>query len=228
LDAPTILKKAIAAHGGEANLQKYTRATSKGTGTLKVDGKEIPATFEIAYEQPGKLRLTVTADFGFQKVALVQVMNGDKFKSFTNNMPSKMSDTERAELKQAEFMQDISMLYPLLTDRYILTREKDEPVDGKPAYVLSVTRPGAKPVKIYIDQATGYFVKHGRKGFAMKATGLQEVYEEATLSDFKTAEGVVYGQTVVVTQDGQPFIKMSVSELKFLKEIDPKLFQVDD
>lgn len=228
LDAKAIVKKAVDAHGGEAALKKYGAMSSKGNGTIKINGDDVPATFEIAYEQPAKMRMTIGADFGVQKIAVVQIMNGDKFKSTMNGAPAKISEVEKAELKQAVIMQDLSMIYPLLGDKYTLTKEKDDKVDGKDAYVVTVAGKDLKSVKAYFDKATGLMVKHGRKGMANVKTGLAEVYEEATLSETKKIEGVVVPHKMIVTHDGKPFMNVTMTEIKFLDKLDPKLFAVDD
>jgi len=228
LDAKAIIKKAVEAHGGEAALKKYAATSSKGSGTIKFDDKDIPATFEIAYEQPGKLRMSIGADFGVQKIAMLQIMNGDKFKSTMNGAAAKISDVEKAELKQAVVMQDLSMLYPLLGEKYTLTKEKDDKVEGKDAYVVGIVGKGFKAVKAYFDKATGLMVKHGRKGMANGPTGFVEVYEEATLSDIKKVDGVMVPYKMTVTHNAKPFMSVTMTEIRFLDKLDPKLFAVDD
>ena len=228
LDAKAIVGKAVEAHGGAALLKKYAAATSKGSGIIKIDGKDIPATFEIAFEQPGKLRMTLGADFDAQKIVVVQIMNGDKFKGTTNGAADKIGDVEKGELKQAVVMQDLSMLYPLLGEKYTLTKDKDDKADGKDCFVVVATGKDLKPVRAYFDKGTGLLVKHIRKGMARSSKGFVEVNEEATLSDFRKVEGVSVGHKMVVTHDGKPFMTATMSEIKFLDKLDPKLFSVDD
>ena len=228
LDAKAIVAKAVEAHGGEAALKKYAAATSKGSGTIKIDGKDVPATFEIAYEQPGKLRMTMAADFGVQKVAVVQIMNGDKFKSTMNGAKAVISDVEKGELKQAVLMQDMAMLYPLLSDKYKLTKEKDDKADGKDCHVVAVASKDLKTVKAYFDKATGLLVKHARVGKANGPMGFIDVQEEATLGDNKKVDGVMVPHKMTVTHDGKPFMTVTMAEVKFLDKLDPKLFAVDD
>jgi hypothetical protein len=227
-DPKLIVQRAITAHGGEEALKAYTKTSSKGKGTMTVYGLEMPFTSEVTFVAPDKLRMEMNAEVGGQKMAMLQIMNGDKFLQTTNGKKTPIGDVEKKELVQAAMMQDIATLVPLLSGKYTLKLEKDEKIGEDDMTVISVEARDFRTVKCSFDKKTGYLIRTSRKGFAPGDKGPREVLEETQLSDFKKVENVMIAGKMIATHDGKPFMTMTLSEGKVLKTVDEKLFTVGD
>lgn len=227
--AAAVVKKAIDAHGGADTINKYKAGSAKMKGEMSVFGMDLTFTGEMAYFLPGKYKMTIDADVAGQKLAIVQVANGGKYKQTINNMVIPLKDAERDELLQAAMMQEVSQLTPLLDGKkYTIKAEKDAEVDGKAAAVVLVTAKGFKDTKVYFNKESGLLVKTERKGLAPTMGDPMEVNEETFMSDFKKVEGVMQPMKIVVHHDGKKFMTMTMSESKLMEKLDDKIFSVDD
>jgi hypothetical protein len=227
--AEAVVKKAIDAHGGADALNKYKAGTAKMKGEMSVFGMDITFTGEMTYFLPDKYKMTIDAEVAGQKLAIVQVANGKKYKQTINNMAIPLKDAERDELLQSAMMQEVSQLTPLLdAKKYTIKAEKDAEVEGKAAAVVLVTAKGFKDTKLSFDKKTGLLVKMERKGLAPSMDDPKEVNEETLLSDYQKVEGVLQPMKVVVHHDGKKFMTMTMSDSKLMEKADEKTFATDD
>jgi hypothetical protein len=228
-DAKAIVEKAITAHGGADALNKFKAGSYKMKGQMIVFDMELDFTGDIIYELPNKFRMALDADVSGQKLAIVQVVDGDKTKNTLNGMMIPLKDAEKAELIQAAAMQEITQLTPLLdATRYTLKSEKDEDVEGKPAAVVLVSGKNFKDTKMYFDKTSGLLVKTSRRGLAPTMGDPKEVTEETIMSDFKDDQGIKSPMKMLVNHDGKKFMTMTVTEAKMMERADAKSFSVDD
>jgi hypothetical protein len=227
--AEAVVKKAIEAHGGADALTKYKAGTSKMKGEMSVFGMELTFTGEMTYLLPDKYKMTIDAEVAGQKLAIVQVANGKKYKQTINNMAVPLKDAERDELLQSATMQEVTQLTPLLDPKkYTIKAEKDVDVGGNPAAVVLVTAKGFKDTKLAFDKKSGMLVKTERKGLAPSMGDPMEVTEESFMSDYKKVDGVMQPMKVEVHHDGKKFMTMTMSDSKLMEKADEKLFTVDD
>ncbi len=232
-DAAAVVRKAVAAHGGEAALKAFGTSSSSGKGTMTVYGAELTITTEVLFAGPDKFRLGMKTEVNGQKFDMVQVMNGDKFAQTVNGKPAKIGDPEKAELKQAVVMMDLTTLTPLLTDKYTLKALPGEKVGGADVSVVVATPAGkgtdARPVTLSFDAKSGYLVRYAREALApAQAQGApaKKVQEVTTLGDFKKFDGAMIATSAVATHDGKPFMTVTVTAAKALPTIDAKEFTV--
>ncbi len=227
--AEAIVKKAIEAHGGADALNKYKAGSSKMKGEMNVFGMDLTFTGEMTYLLPDKYKMTIDADVAGQKLAIVQVANGKKYKQTINGMVIPLKDKERDELLQSAMLQEVSQLTPLLDPkRYTIKAEKDAEVDGKAAAVVLVTAKDFKDTKLFFDKKSGLLVKMERKGLAPSMGDPEEVNEETFLSDYHKVEGVQQPTKTTVHHNGKKFMTMTMSESKLMEKVDEKLFATDD
>ncbi len=227
--AEAVVKKAIEAHGGADVLNKYKAGSASIKGEMAVFGMDLTFTGEMTYFLPDKYKMTINADVAGQKLAIVQIANGGKYKQTINNMATPLKEAERDELLQSAMLQEVSQLTPLLGGKkYTIKAEKDSEVNGMAAAVVLVTAKGFKDTKVYFDKKTGMLVKTERKGLAPTMDEPKEVIEETFLSDYKKVEGVFQPMKVVVQHDGKKFMTMTMSDSKLMEKADEKLFATDD
>lgn len=233
--ATAVVKKAISAHGGADNLNKYKAGKFTMKGDLSVMGMNLEFTGSLAYALPDKYRLQINTEVMGQKLDINQVVRGDKIKSTITvggmTIPNPGGDAEKEELKTAIAMQEAEQLTPLLdSKRFTITAGEDADVNGKKAAVV-VVQPKAikKEVKMFFDKESGLLVKTAHKGHGPGADGQgTEVDEESYHQDFKKVQGVQVPTKLVVNHDGKKFMTVNVSDYELLEKLDDKEFAFDD
>jgi len=217
-----VIKKAIAAHGGEANLKKFPAGTSRITGTV-VEAK-LAFTGAMAFSVPGKVRVEMTFEVSGQKATTVQVINGDKVSQTENGKATKLPELVADELRESAVIQELALLYPLLDSKYTVTAGKDGTFDDKECATIVVKSRGLKDTTLAFDKKTGYLTAMQRKGVNPAQTAVDEL---TTFSDFKTIEGLVVPMKSKVAHDGKAFLEITVAEYKPMAKVDDKLFTVE-
>jgi outer membrane lipoprotein-sorting protein len=233
--ATAVVKKAVEAHGGADNLNKYKAGKFTMKGDLSVLGMDLEFTGSLAYALPDKYRLQITTEVMGQKLDINQVVRGEKVKSTITvggmTIPSPGGDDEKEELKTAIAMQEAEQLTPLLDDKRFTLKATDEAdVNGKKAAVI-VVQPKAtkKEFKMYFDKESGLLVKTFHKGHGPGADGQgAEVDEESFHQDYKKVSGVQVPTKLVVNHDGKKFMTVNISDYELLTKLDDKEFAFDD
>ena len=229
-DAAAVVRKAVTAHGGEAALKAFGTSSTSGKGTMRVNGVEMAFTSEVLFAGPDKFRMTMKTEANGKKLDLVQVMSGDKSSQTINGQPAVTGDAEKAELKQAVVMMDLTTLTPLLTDKYTLKATPGDKADAGLAVVVatpSAKGADARPVTLAFDAKTGYLVRYAREALAPSEKGPpKKVQEVTTMSEFKKFDGAMIATSAVATHDGKPFMAVTVTAVKALPMIDAKEFAV--
>jgi hypothetical protein len=223
--AEAVVKKGIEAHGGAEVLKKLIAGESKFKGEMTVFGMDLEFTAKLVYQLPDKMRMAIDTEAGGMKLAIVQIVNGEKAKSTLNGTPTPLGEAEAKELRQAMMIQQVTQLTPLLEGKkYTIKLEK--PTDD--ANVVLVTAAGLNDTKLFFDKKTGLLTKVERKGLAPSMGEPMEVTEETVMSDFKKVDGVMQPTKMVVNHDGKKFMSMTVTETKLMEKADEKAFALDD
>jgi hypothetical protein len=233
--AEAVIKKAIEAHGGAANLDKYKAGRMKMSGEVSVLGMDIEFKGTLSYSSPDRYKLAITADFMGQKMEMEQVVKGTTAKTSMKvggmAVPVPDGDDEKEELKTAAVMQDAEQLTPLLdAKKFTLKQADDADVNGKKAAVI-VVQPKAikKEFKMFFDKDSGLLVKTSHRGRGPGADGqTTDVDEDAYHQDYKKIKGIQVPMKQTVDHDGKKFMTVKVSEYEVLEKIDDKEFTTDD
>jgi hypothetical protein len=226
-EAEKVIKKAVEAHGGEKALTKMTAGEMTIKSSMNVMGVEVEFAGEILYALPDKFKTSLEGDVMGQKIALSQVVNGDKVKMTVMGMAVPVEDKQKDEMKQGVAMYQMSSLVPLLDKtRFTLKAGKDATVGEEEAAVVTVTAKGIKDTKMFFSKKTGLLVRTQRQG--LDPTGANEVDEVSDLSDYKKVDGIQTPMTLKTTHDGKPFMTMKVTEVKYHEKLEAKKFPVDD
>ncbi len=210
--AVAVVKKAVEAHGGAKALTAIKAGEMTLKATLNVMGTDVDFEGESAYAFPDKMSVSLTGEVMGQKVAVVQVVNGDKAKMTVNGTAVPLEDKQKDELKQGIAVREMGLIAPLLDKKYTLQAEADEKVGGADAAVVRVSATGLKDAKLFFDKKTHLLVRVQRQGLDQSG---QEVDTVSDLSDFKTVDGIQSPMTVKVTHDGKAFMTMTISNMQF-------------
>ena len=99
-----LVKRAVAASGGEKVLAKYPAGRVVGKGTMTFAGVETSFTCEQSFQVPGQLRTVVRCAVKGRKWELVQVMNGDKAAQTLNGRAAPVVESGLKELQHAALL----------------------------------------------------------------------------------------------------------------------------
>jgi hypothetical protein len=225
--AEKVVKAAVEAHGGEKALTKMTAGEMTIKANMSIMGLEVEFAGEVLYAFPDKFKMSLNGDIMGQKIAITQVVNGDKVKMVAMGMAIPIEDKQKDELKQAAVMQEMSSLVPLLDKKkYTLKAEKDAKAGEEEAAVVTVSAKGLKDTKMYFSKKTGLLIRTQRQG--LDPTGQTEVDEVTDLSDYKKVDGIQTPMTLKTLHDGKAFMTMKVTEMKYHEKLDAKKFALDD
>jgi len=225
--AEKVITKAVEAHGGAKALTAMKAGEMTMNATMNIMGLELEMTGDAAYAFPDKFKTTMKGEVMGQKLAIVQLVNGDKVKMTLNGMAMPVEDKMKDELKQAVTTQEIGMIVPLLDKKkYTLKAEKDAKVGDAEAAVVSVTAKGMKDVKLFFDKKSGLLVRMQRKG--LDPMGETEVDEVTDMSDFKKVDGIQTPMTLKTLHDGKAFMTMKLSSVKYHEKLEAKRFADDE
>ena len=224
-EAADVVKKAVEAHGGEAALKKGKAGEATLTGEIVAQGTTMKFKARSAYMMPDKYSMAFDTELMNMKLTMENVVNGGKYKTIIDRMPQKLTDAQKGELQAAFQLQEMILIYPLLdAKKYTLKAEKDAKVGDADVKVLSVTPKAGREVKLSFDKKSGLLVKTARKALNMLGA---EVDEEAVFSDFDKIDGIQTAKAFVVTQNGEPYMKAKIVEMKYLDKVDEKKFNAD-
>jgi hypothetical protein len=233
--AEAVVKKAIEAHGGAANLDKYKAGRMKMTGEISVLGMEIEFKGTLAFSNPDRYKLAITAEIMGQKMEMEQVVKEETAKTSMKfggmAVPVPGGDDEKDELKTAAVMQEAEQITPLLdAKKFTIKASDDADVNGKKAAVI-VVQPKAlkKEFKMFFDKESGLLVKTSHRGRGPGADGqTTDVDEDSYHQDYKKIKGVQVAMKQTVDHDGKKFMTIKVGEYDVLEKIDDKEFTTDD
>jgi outer membrane lipoprotein-sorting protein len=232
--AEAIVKKAITAHGGAENLNKYKAGRFKMTGEMSIGGLDIEFTGNLAYSMPDRYKMHMSAELMGMKLTIDQVVKGESIKNTVkigDTVVPSAGDAEKDELKTAAVVQEAEQITPLLDPKkFTIKAADDEDVGGKKAAVI-VVQPKAikKEIRMAFDKETGLLVKTAHKGMGPGNDGTPvEVNEESYGSDYKKVNGVQVPTKIVVNHDGQKFMTIKLTDYELMEKIDDKEFSTDD
>jgi outer membrane lipoprotein-sorting protein len=197
-----VIKKAIAAAGGEAKLAKYQSATFKEKGTYYGQGKGLDYTGVYTVKWPTHFKMEIQGVFTIALAGDKGWVNGEKG---IQDLPKDQLDVEIHNTK-AGWM---TTLLPL-TDKAFTLKVADA---GKNHSAVEVTRTDYPTMRLYFDKKTGLLVKSEFKTKAAEQK-FKEVLQEVTYSDFKTVDGCVFPHHMVIKHDGKLFVETDVTDMK--------------
>lgn len=225
--ANEIVQKAIEAHGGADNLNKYKAAKETSKGKITIMGLEMSFDSESVHMLPDRLKNVIKLDVSGQKISIVQIFNGGKVKMTTNGMDTPLNDAQKAEIKDSLRLQLIQTLTPLLNEKTFTLSllDKADKVEGKEVSGVLVKAKDVKDIKLYFDKKSNLLVKIERRGLDPED---KEVNQEMILKDYKKIEGLMQPTKTTLMMDGKKFMESELVDYKHLEKVDKKEFDVSD
>ena len=222
-DGPrAIVEKAIKAHGGEENLNKYQAAQVKGKGSMSDMGMEATFTLELYAQSPNKVRSDLKFKVMGNTFEMSQVFDGKKAWSKAMGQVMEVEGDQLEDLKEEAYSNYLERIVPLIEDKNLkLEAAPEMKVEGKPALGVKVVSKGHKDTTMYFDKASGLLVMTKRK--SKDSTGM-EVDAESYLSNYKSFNGVKQATKVLVKHGDKKFIEAELIDIKLLEKLDDKTF----
>jgi hypothetical protein len=206
--ANDVINKYITAIGGADKINGIKDFSYTATGD--VQGQNIKFTRE--YKLPGKMLLEVTLP-AMNMTAQRLVVNGD---SISMTAQGKNYPVDEADKKRYQ-----EQTYPFTEINYskpgysLQLAPMLENIDGKDAFVITVTAPSGTVSKKYYDAATGLKLKDE------VSTG--QGSSTFTYSDYKEVNGIMFPFTQVVSQ--QVDFNLKVTDVKVNSDLKDEDFQ---
>ena len=213
-----LLDKWIAAQGGRETLAKIKDSTS--SGEMELISMGYSGTIIMYQKEPNKIRW----DMEIMGAMITQAFNGETgwMTNPQTGVTEEMTDQLMEEISRQGMGND-SLLNP---DKYgiTFTLEGQESIGGKDYLILKQTFKDGFENTFYIDPDTDLVYKS--VAMAMSPMGF-EVETETFMSDFREVEGTMVPFSITVTQEGEEFMSMTITEVKYNTGLEDSLFDME-
>ena len=215
--ASDILEKMIEASGGRKLLSSVKDTTM--TGTLNIVMTGMSGSLTIYQKEPNKMRMEM--ELG----GMVMTMAYDGETAWWTNLQT--GATEELPADQADEIIRMAHGNDILLnpDKHgvTYTLKESENIEGKDYFVLVQTFSDGYAQTMYIDSKT--YLPY--KTVATVNTMGVETESETFSSDWRKIDGMMVSFSVRVLQDGEEFMTMTFSEVKYNTGLDDSLFKMD-
>ncbi len=221
-DAMAVLDKAIAALGGEAKLAKAGSVSWKGKGTITFNDNENPIKTKTTLQGIDHHRAEFEGEFNGNDVKGVTILSVNKGWRKFGEETQDLDDEALATEKRRAYLQAVpATILPLKGKDFKVELAPEEKVDGKPASAIKATGPDGKTFTLAFDKETGLPVK-----LTATVRGWQgeDFVQETTFSGFKEFSGIKWPTKTESKRDGNPFVKLELSDFKVEDKLDPETF----
>jgi outer membrane lipoprotein-sorting protein len=215
--AQEILGKWIEAQGGAKALEAIKDTTINGNVELVSMG--ISGTVTMYQKEPNMMRL----DIEVMGMVITQAFDGeiawmvDPQTGATTQMPENASqDFKRQALGNG------ALLNP---EKYGIKYDfkGKEKLEDKEYLVLEQTTSDGHKTTIYIDPAS--YLTYKTKGTALGQAGV-DVMAESITTDYKKVDGLLIAHSMTQYQDGQEFMRMTITKVAFNSNLEDSLFKM--
>lgn len=204
--------------GGRSALEKIKDTTIFGSIELTQMG--LSATMTVYQKEPDKSRF----DIEVMGMVITQACDGEV--AWAINPQTGM--TEEMSEEQAEYMKRQSMGNAVFLDPkkmgITFTYKGKENIEGKDYLVMEQAYADGYKSTIHIDPDT-YLAFKGT-GLTLNNMGV-EVEAETFFSDYKEVDGIMTAHTLVSYQDGEEYMTMTITEVKFNSALEDSLFAMN-
>lgn len=218
-EAADILEKMIEAQGGRKPLESVTDTTL--SGSMEMIQMGISGSVTLYQKDPNKVRwdgeamgMVFTQAFDGQTAWTTDPQTGT-----TEEMPENLADYFKREA-----IGDDALLNP---EKHGITYalKGKETIEGKDYSILEQTFPDGYKVTFYVDAQT--YLPYKTKAKTLNQMGL-EAEGETLLSDYKKVEGMMVPHTITIYQDGEEYMKITITEVKVNTGLEDSLFKMSE
>lgn len=223
VDVKAVVRKAIAAHGGEAKLIKLKAAKSKFKGTMDLQGKNITITGETTFQMPDKLKNDMTLDFNGMQIPIVQVYDGKTMWVSQLGKTIEVKDEPTLkEMRESLQTEGAGGLVTLLDGTYDLSAAGEVKVKGKDTIGVRVSKKGRRDYTLYFDKNTHLVTKIESRAY--DPVGKQEITQEKFITEYQEKNGLTMARKVVIHKDGKLFMDMEILDTQTFEKLDDSVF----
>jgi outer membrane lipoprotein-sorting protein len=222
-DLKAILKKSIAAHGGDKNLAKYKAAHTKFKGSLAIGDNTTDVTGETFFHKPDKVKNTLTLDVGGMQVNVITVFDGTNMWVSANGDTKEIKDDRiLKEIRENLQVEGAGGLSDFLEKPYQLNSVGEVKVKDKAAIGIRVSKEGQRDFTLFFDKQTNLIVKTEMR--ALNAMTNTEVTQEKFILDYQEKNGIKMAKRVEIHNDGKLFMSLEIGDVQILEKLDATTF----
>jgi outer membrane lipoprotein-sorting protein len=212
-----VLAKMIEAQGGAKALEAVKDTTINGTIEMVQFG--MTGTVSLYQKEPDKLRMdievmgmTITQAYDGQVAWMVNPQTGA-----TEQLPDNLAN----ELKR-QALGNEALLHP---EKVGVTYEfkGKEKIAEKEYLLLEQTTSDGHKTTMYLDPET--YLTYKAKGKTLNQAGV-EVMAESTFGDYKKVGDILMAHSMTTYQDGQEFMRMTMTKVTFNSSLEDSFFKM--
>ena len=218
-----ILKKSIAAHGGEKNLEKFKAVASKFKGKMELLGNNTDITGETSYQKPDKVKNAISLELNGKQLDIVTVFDGKQMWVAVAGQTMEITDEKQLkEIREQLRIEGAGSLSDFLKAPYKLSAIGEVKVKGKDAIGIRVSREGQRDFSMYFDKKTHLIVKTEMR--TLDGMTGQEVTQEKYISSYQEKNGIQVAKGVEIHKDGKLFMALELTEVTPMERFDDAVF----
>jgi outer membrane lipoprotein-sorting protein len=217
--AKEIIKKMIDVQGGKEVFESIKDMTL--SGTLEMVQQGLSGSLTVYKKEPDKTR----RDIEIMGMTITQAYDGETawgVNPQTGNT-EEMEEQQAAEMKRESFP-IVSMLYP---EKYGFSFDYKgkEKIEDKDYFVIEQTYPDGFKATLYVDAET--YLSYKAKVKTMGPMGYEVEVEQFT-SDYKKVDGMIIAHSMISFIEGEEYIKVTVTGVKFNTGLEDSLFKMSE
>ncbi|HVT02248.1 MAG TPA: insulinase family protein [Thermoanaerobaculia bacterium] len=215
-EATEFFEKVVEGLGGRQNVTAVKSLMEKASLSLQK-----PQPMELTTEQtvvlPDTLRQTMSMAMGSMTMVVTPLTSWISTPGGVHDLPSSQRDSALRDIDESPWV----MAQRAGTSKLTLAIAGQEKLGGVDTKILAVSGSGIRPVKWYVDPASGRILRS-----SMQVAELGETGDKVTdFSDFRTVAGVVFPFKQTVSINGRIFGSVQTTELQVNMPVDPALFE---
>jgi outer membrane lipoprotein-sorting protein len=217
--ASDILEKMIEAQGGKKVLEGIKDTTMSGTFEMPMMG--ISGTTTLYQKDPNKTRM----DAEFMGMVFTQAFDGETGWTINPETGGVEPLSEKAlEYAKRDALGDEALLHPEKCGITYAYKGK-ETIEGKDCFILEAAYSDGYKLTIYVDSKT--YLSYKTKALSLDMMEV-EVDTETVLSDYKKVDGTMIPHTIVIIQNGEVFMTITLTEVSFNTGLEDSLFKMNE
>jgi hypothetical protein len=221
-DARAIIAAAIKAQGGVQNVAKFRNMRMNTKGTVTANNQSADFTAEFITKLPDRGKMIMALDLNMNQIDVVQVHSGKEAWWSINGQTQELDGDKLAEQQARTHTSRVTALVPLLEDKaFELSPLGETKIDDRPARGVRVTVKGQPDVSLFFAKDSNLLVKVERHG---QDLGQKDVLRETFYSDYKDYDGVKHASKMVIRHDGERFMEMEITKIRFPEMIGDEEF----
>jgi zinc protease len=216
-DARELITRAVTAKGGLELLRSIRTVRMESTATVETGGvrTEVPGTTTIQY--PGAFRVESQMPAG----RVVQVFAGGRYWIQDARGIGEAPEAVAEQIRGTVQRDTVPLLLALADGRLDVKRLADVVEAGRAMPAIEIALPGATPLTLMFDPATGLVVR-ARYRFRTPPGG--DVNVEEIYSDYRDIRGLKVAFKAQVRREGAPAVDRTVRTFDFNVPLDSSLF----